>query len=1283
MSDRFVFLRHRAGRRRRGCSLLLALGLGLAIGAVAASAASAQTWTVDTTANLTDGEADCSPGNQETCTLREAIIEAQDFGGSEAAVVDATQISGTIQLGPNGNESEYSLGGPVDASSITVEGPGSGQLTVDGGGAAHLFLVEGPTPVTISGMTLANAAGDGGAVAFYELEGGGSLTLDDVDFTGNTAERGYAGALYQSSGTTLTLIDCELQNNKATETRLGLDGDGGAIYSEGTLVLQDTQVGSTTQGNHAEGGYGGGIYQRGGSLTLDSQSSVDGNTADDGGGGIYLNDGATLTLNGAEVVDNLSKQNGGGVDQNEGTVTVAAGAHIAQNTAETSGGGLYLHEGGNLTVSGGSTIEGNQARSGDGGGIYSSVPATVGPDVTVNLNQAEGGGALGGGIYMDGETDLTLTESTVDSNTAQTGGGGLYSGGETTTVTASTISNNLASGAAGGSGEPSGGGILVAEGDLNVSNSTVAGNVVEGSTVQGAGVAFEGSSATILNSTIARNSTNGGPSGGLLAATSTTVGSTILADNSASAGCDDAGGAGLQSEGHNIVETQCGFPAGTGDQIGVDPQLGQLQNNGGETQTISPAQASSPAINAGANPANLQVDQRGQTRPVPAGNENTDVGAYEVQLPISTAPPSIAGTPALGQTLTCSPGSWNGDSVTPTYAYSWTSNGTQVATGTQYLIQPSDAGHQIGCTVAADNGAGTVDATSATVLVPAAAISVSPTGIGFGTQETGTQSTGEPVTVTDTGGAPLEVGNLSLSGSAADQYTITGDACSTTTLVPGGQCQVEIVFAPTADGSQSASLLVPSTAGSAQVTLSGIGRPATGTLSVTPASLDFGTQETGTQSTGEPVTVTDTGDAPVKIGRLNLAGSDGDQYLLAPDSCSGTTLFPGAHCEVEVAFTPTSDGGQTATLRIPSSLPTQEVTLSGIGRPPIGVLSVTPTSLDFGTQETGTGSAPQTITISNSGDAVLTVGELTVAGAGAGAFSLAGDGCSESALAPTDECEVAVVFTPSGDGAAQATLEIPSSTEDAEVELGGIGRAPVGALSATPSGLDFGTQETGTSSAPQTVTIANTGDAPLTLGQPALTGPAAGQFSLGDACADATLAPGDSCHVDLTFAPTASGAQVAALQVPSSIGTQTVSLGGTGKTPSPPAPPANGSQPPPNPTAAGADLRVQIGGPQRAVVGKRLEIRLTIANHGPQTAREVTLTTKLTGAALEGLAIHGAKCRVERRLVCAIGNLAPGHRRRVEITATPSRADRLDVVAGVRSTKAGDRDQWAVRVTQE
>lgn len=281
------------------------------------------------------------------------------------------------------------------------------------------------------------------------------------------------------------------------------------------------------------------------------------------------------------------------------------------------------------------------------------------------------------------------------------------------------------------------------------------------------------------------------------------------------------------------------------------------------------------------------------------------------------------------------------------------------------------------------------------------------------------------------------------------------------------------------------------------------------------------------------------------------------------------------------------------------------------------------------------------------------------------------------------------------DGGQTATLRIPSSLATEEVALSGIGRPPIGVLSVTPASLEFDAHETGTTSPPQTVTVTDIGDAPLTLGQPALTGPSAGEFKLGDGCSEVTLDSGSSCHVDLAFAPTVDGAQVATLQVPSSVGTQTVSVGGTGQAPAPPppalsAPPANGSpeiQPAPNAASAMADLRVHLGGLDRAVVGKRLEIHLTISNRGPQTASSIGVTVKLTGAALEDVEIDGAKCRGGRRLVCAVGSLALGDHRRLEITATPRRAGRFDVVTGVRSTTAdptpgNDRDQWAVKVTQ-
>jgi hypothetical protein len=52
-----------------------------------------------------------------------------------------------------------------------------------------------------------------------------------------------------------------------------------------------------------------------------------------------------------------------------------------------------------------------------------------------------------------------------------------------------------------------------------------------------------------------------------------------------------------------------------------------------------------------------------------------------------------------------------------------------------------------------------------------------------------------------------------------------------------------------------------------------------------------------------------------------------------------------------------------------------------------------------------------------------------------------------------------------------------------------------------------------------TVTVKNTGDVPLTMRAPTITGAAAGIFVVADACARSTLALGRSCDIKVTFAP--------------------------------------------------------------------------------------------------------------------------------------------------------------------
>jgi hypothetical protein len=78
-------------------------------------------------------------------------------------------------------------------------------------------------------------------------------------------------------------------------------------------------------------------------------------------------------------------------------------------------------------------------------------------------------------------------------------------------------------------------------------------------------------------------------------------------------------------------------------------------------------------------------------------------------------------TAAIGDTLSCTSGNWNGE---PTgYTYSWQHlDQSEVGTGNTYVVAAGDAAHSLVCLVTATNGVGSTTATpSNAVFIPAVA----------------------------------------------------------------------------------------------------------------------------------------------------------------------------------------------------------------------------------------------------------------------------------------------------------------------------------------------------------------------------------------------------------------------------------------------------------------------------------------------------------------------------------------------------------------------------------
>ncbi len=215
------------------------------------------------------------------------------------------------------------------------------------------------------------------------------------------------------------------------------------------------------------------------------------------------------------------------------------------------------------------------------------------------------------------------------------------------------------------------------------------------------------------------------------------------------------------------------------------------------------------------------------------------------------------------------------------------------------------------------------------------------------------------------------------------------------------------------------------------------------------------------------------------------------------------------------------------------------------------VLDVSPASLSYGDVQVGASAAPQTVTLSNTGDATLNVSGVSFQGANAADFS--SDAASGYAIDPGMSANFDVTFAPLNAGARSANLVVISddSNSPASVPLSGTGRSPVANVS--PSPVDFGDVFTGESSAATTITLSNPGNQTLNVSSISFTGTNPGDFQ-STAAATYTIAPAASETFDVTFTPAAGGARSAQLSIvsddPSS--PTTTSLSGNGVVPQPP-----------------------------------------------------------------------------------------------------------------------------------
>ena len=366
---------------------------------------------------------------------------------------------------------------------------------------------------------------------------------------------------------------------------------------------------------------------------IDGQNSTRLFHIDDLGGSI------DVTLTGLTLKNGFVDSGNGGAILSNATLTIT-NSLFTNNSADKEGGALF-NNGGIVTVTN-STFSANHATGanggeGDGGAILNNGTMTITGSTFSQNTASDDAGAI------DNQASsglLTINESSFLQNAAGDVAGAIRISGGTALITGSTFSQNFA---------PTDSGAMHIDGETTIRNSTFSSNSTNG---DGGAIYNHGDVVTIINSTLTLNRADAdgdGETGGGIHSTfgaTTTILNTIVSGNLAGSGAgsaNDIGGDNVQAASTFNLIGDAGSAGGlthgvNGNQVGVNPLLGALADNGGPTQTHA-LLPGSPAINAGSNanvPGDITTDQRGIGFPRFVGT--VDVGAFEIE---DGTPPTV------------------------------------------------------------------------------------------------------------------------------------------------------------------------------------------------------------------------------------------------------------------------------------------------------------------------------------------------------------------------------------------------------------------------------------------------------------------------------------------------------------------------------------------------------------------------------------------------------------------------------------------------------------------
>ncbi len=503
--------------------------------------------------------------------------------------------------------------------------------------------------------------------------------------------------------------------------------------------------------------------------------------------------------------------------------------------------------------------------------------------------------------------------------------------------------------------------------------------------------------------------------------------------------------------------------------------VGQVESaqirSDGSTEAPQSLVLSSPNV----PPSALLIDGSGQLLYVQQGDQIAVYAIDQTRGTLST--PSISAAPppfTLG----------HGNAVThPVASYLYTlQNGAQIHV---FEITDSTSGalrelSDPPYTVAGASGAAGLTLTHNAASQTGAAASLLPRAINFSQTTVGQSVSDSSALLTNNG---TEVLNVSVSIITADQNSITGadqndfsaSPCPSS-LAARTSCPITVTFKPTQAGTRQATLVVTDAAGPQTLQLTGTGVATQPAVGFVPFTLTFAATNTGGVSTSQSVVLTNSGNANLHISSILVNGQNSADFHITnrpgssdiPTACTTVAYAPNQSCSVTIVFTPTTAGARSASIIIDDDAPGSPQTVplagsgvapgpGGTGNPP-PVIALSTNSLLFTSSAINSTTTEQYVIVTNVGasGSSLSVTGVQLTGPNSSDFKVA-NGCNNWSSAQTNNCTLAVTFTPSDSGTRSANLVItdnaPSSPQSV-VTLTGVTQPGTGAVTITaPNGF--------------------------------------------------------------------------------------------------------------------------------------------------------------------------------------------------------------------------------------